>query len=128
MASKRLERVNGLLKREIASALYHIQFDPPLDLARVTVSDVTCAPDLRNAIVRISVLENEITQPEEVIRTLLRHRKELQKLVYSNIVLKYSPHLRFEIDDGQKKAARIYDILDSLPPVGEETNDGTAEP
>jgi len=128
MASKRVERVNGLLKREIAMSLYHIQFDPPMDLARVTVSDVDCSPDLRNATVGISVLENENTRSGDVIRSLLRHRKELQKKVYSNIVLKYSPTLRFELDKGQERADRIYRILDSLPPTGEDPADGTSKP
>jgi len=124
MASKRVERVNGLLKREIATAFYHIQFDPPLDLARVTVASVNCSPDLRNATVHISVLENEDTDSMDVIRTLLRHRKELQKMVFSKVVLKYSPQLRFELDKGQERADRIYQILDSLPPTGEESPDG----
>jgi len=123
--SKRVERVNGLLQREIASALYHIQFDPPLDLARVTVAAVDTSPDLRNATVRVSVLEDGGTRRDEVIRALLRHRKELQKAVYSNVVLKYSPQFRFEIDDGQEKADRIYRILDNLPPPAEEPADGT---
>jgi ribosome-binding factor A len=127
MASKRVERVNGLLKREIATALYQLQFDPPLDLARVTVADVDCSPDLRNATVHISVLENGDTQSMDVIRTLLRHRKELQKEVFSKVVLKYSPHLRFELDTGQEKADRIYQILDALPPA-EEITDGPQEP
>jgi ribosome-binding factor A len=126
MASKRVERVNGLLKREIAKALYHIQFDPPLDLARVTVSAVDCSPDLRNATVGISVLENESTDAMDVIRTLLRHRKDLQKLVFSNVVLKYSPQLRFELDKGQEQADRIYRILDNLPPPAEDPSDGPA--
>ena len=125
MPSKRVERVNGLLKREIANALYHIQFSPPLDLARVTVSEVDCSPDLRNATIRISVLEDEATTSEDVIRTFLRHRKELQKAVFSQVVLKYSPQFRFEIDQGQEQADRIYRILDNLPPAQEDLSDGT---
>lgn len=126
MASKRVERVNGLLKRETASALYHVQFSPPLDLARVTVAEVHCSPDLRNATIHISVLEGEGTQPEEVIRTLLRHRKELQKAVYANVVLKYSPQFHFELDQGQAQADRIYQILDNLPPPAEDPDHGSA--
>lgn len=128
MASKRVDRVNELLQREIAKALYHVQFDPPLDLARVTVSGVDCSPDLRNAIIRISVLENADTRSIDVIRSLLRHRKELQKAVFAKVVLKYSPHLRFELDPGQERADRIYRILDNLPPAGEDPTDGTTQP
>lgn len=126
MAGRRVERVNGLLKREIANALYQIQFDPPLDLARVTVSEVDCSPDLRNAIVRVSVLEDEQIRSEEVIRSLSRHRKELQKMVSGVVVLKYTPHFRFEADHGQEKADRIYRILDALPPPEEESGNGPA--
>ncbi len=130
MASKRIQRVNELLQREIAGALYSLQFSPPLDLARVTVAAVSCAPDLRSASVRISVLPNPDGTSDlvEVVRQLRARRKDFQAVIGKNVVMKYTPHLNFEEDEGQAHADRIYQILDNLPPMAEEPVQGEDDP
>jgi ribosome-binding factor A len=122
MSSKRVERVNELLRHEIANGLYHIQTTPPLDLARVTVSAVDCAPDLRKAKVKVSVLEDDEigTNVDSVVRILNRNRNDFQKLIATNVVMKYTPHLQFIADRGQAQADRIFQILDSLPPPSDD--------
>lgn len=122
MSSQRIDRVNELLQREIALSLYRIQFDQPLDLARITVAKVICAPDLRRARVLISVLsdENGIPDPVEVTRSLNRKRKDIQQVMASHVVLKYTPHLNFVVDDTLMQADRVLDILDHLPPPASE--------
>jgi ribosome-binding factor A len=122
MAGKRIQRVNELLQREIASGLYRLQTTPPLDTARVTISAVDTTPDLKKTTVMVSVLAggDGDTTAGQVVRTLNRHRKEFQQLISSNIVLKYTPHLQFVEDRGQEHADRIYQILDNLPPMAEE--------
>jgi ribosome-binding factor A len=123
MSSKRVDRINELLQREIANGLYSLQTSPPLDLARITVAGVETNPDLRSAVVRISVLEDAEgrTDLTTVVRTLNRKRKDLQKMISNNIILKYTPLLQFVEDKGQAHADRIYQILDSLPPYTEDT-------
>ncbi len=135
MPSKRIARVNELLQREIAKGLYRIQTDPPLDLARVTISGVDCSPDLRKARVMVSVLHDSGDAPnaEEVVRTLNRKRKELQALLASNIIIKYTPHLQFFEDHTLDNADRVLEILDHLPPPAdpddfEENVDDEPEP
>jgi ribosome-binding factor A len=122
MSSKRIDRVNELLQREIAQCLYRVQFDEPLDLARVTIARVICAPDLRKARVLVSVLSDEHGEPDpvSVTRTLNRNRKDIQQLMASHVVLKYTPHLHFVIDDSLVQADRVLDILDHLPPPADE--------
>lgn len=122
MSSQRIDRVNELLQREIALSLYRIQFDHPLDLARITVARVICAPDLRKARVLISVLSDEfgIPDPVEVTRALNRKRKDIQQLMSSHVILKYTPHLQFVVDDTLVQADRVLDILDHLPPPADE--------
>lgn len=123
MSSKRVERVNELLRHEIGNGLYHVQTTPPLDLARVTISAVDCAPDLRKAKVRVSVLEDDElgTNVESVVRILNRNRNDFQKLIADKVVMKYTPHLQFMADRGQAQADRIFQILDSLPPPADDT-------
>lgn len=130
MASKRIQRVNELLQREIAGALYSLQFSPPLDLARVTVAGVSTAPDLRSASVRISVLPNPdgTSDLQEVVRQLRGRRKDFQSVIGRHVVMKYTPHLNFEADEGQAHADRIYQILDNLPPMADGSAEGEGDP
>lgn len=135
MSSKRVERINELLRHEIANGLYHLQTNPPLDLARITISSVDCSADLRKAKVMVSVLEDTEmqTRADDVIRVLNRNRNDFQKMIATNVVLKFTPHLQFFVDHGQAHADRIYQILDALPPIAgekpgsEEPPDGSAE-
>ena len=129
MTSKRVDRVNELLRHEIANGLYSVQITPPLDLARVTVSAVETTRDLRKAKVMVSVLEDDEQQTEstEVVKALNRNRHDFQKLIATNIVLKHTPHLQFIADHGQEHADRIYQILDNLPPMAEDTPDESTE-
>lgn len=122
MSSQRIDRVNELLQREIAQCLYRVQFEQPLDLARVTVARVICAPDLRKARVLVSVLSDAdgFPDPQSVTRALNRKRKDIQQLMASHIVLKYTPHLQFVVDDTLVQADRVLDILDHLPPPADE--------
>jgi ribosome-binding factor A len=135
MSNKRVDRINELLRHEIANGLYHVQTSPPLDLARVTISAVDCSLDYRKAKVMVSVLEDDemLTQSEEVVRVLNRKRHDFQKIIANHVVLKFTPHLQFIADHGQEQADRIYQILDNLPPmaddapVTEEKPDGSAQ-
>lgn len=124
MASKRIERVNELLQREIAGGLYRIQTDTPLDLARVTIAKVMCSPDLRKARVLVSVLHDSdaAPDPEDVVRQLNRKRKEMQALLAQNVILKYTPHLQFVCDQSLSGADRVMDILDHLPPPADDAD------
>ncbi len=130
MSLQRIDRVNEILKREIASGLYRLKTDPPLDLARVTVSHVVCAPDLRRARVLVSVLRGgpATAGAEGVVRLLNRHRKEIQAMLARNVILKYTPQLQFVEDDSAGEASHVLHLLDQLPPPApEEESDGTPE-
>lgn len=123
MSSQRIDRVNELLQREIASGLYRLHTDErELDLARITIARVICSPDLRKARVLVSVLQDSEEAPdvEDVVRALNRKRKEFQSLLASHVVLKYTPHLQFVADDSLEGADRVLNILDHLPPYADE--------
>ena len=73
MATNRLDRVNELLQREIASSLYRILPGTSVNLAAVTVTHVITAPDLRSARVLVSVMGSE-SEGKSVINELNNHR------------------------------------------------------
>jgi len=113
MPSQRLIRVNELLKREIANALYRVMNDREFDLAAVTVTHVETSSDLRHARVALSVRADENGR-RAMLRVLRKHRKDFQEVVGRNIVLKYNPYLRFELDDSVRQGDRILEILSEL--------------
>jgi len=121
MASLRLQRVRELLKREIGEAIRR-EFQVS-EVGLITVNDVDVSGDLHSAVVFISIL-GSAEQQKRGVALLGRHRKRIQGLVAGSIVLKYTPRLRFLIDDSIARGNRVLSILDelekTLPPDTED--------
>jgi len=121
MSSLRLQRVRELLKREIGEI---IRREIPLgDAGLVTVNDVTVGSDLHNATVYIGIL-GSAEQQKKGLRELNHHRKRIQGLVGKAVILKYTPQLRFVIDESLEhgnKVLRIIDELEHTTPPDETT-------
>ena len=111
MSSHRLLRVRELLKREIGEA---IRREIPVERAGlITVNDVHVAGDLRLATVFIGILGNA-EQQRTGVAMLQRNRKRLQGLVAKSVVLKYTPHLVFHLDDSIERGARVIEIMQEI--------------
>ena len=94
MSVDRLERVNVLVRREIAEAIPAVMSSTGIDLASVMVSNVRVASNLRNATVSISILG---------------HEKDL----------KYTPVLQFVLDESVEKGDHVLDVLSKMEQAGE---------
>jgi ribosome-binding factor A len=111
MSSHRVERVRELLKRAIGEA---IRREIPVDQGGlITVNDVQTGGDLRNARVFISVLGNA-EQQKSGLALLQQSRARIQGLVAKAVILKYTPHLRFVVDDSVSRGNRILQLLEEL--------------
>jgi ribosome-binding factor A len=111
MASHRKERVRELLKRAIGEA---IRREIPVGSAGlVSVNDVELARDLRVARVFISVLGNA-TQQKTALTALHQQRARLQDLVAKSVILKYTPQLRFVMDDSIERGDRVLKLIEEL--------------
>jgi ribosome-binding factor A len=111
MASLRLERVRELLKRQIGEAIRR-EFEVS-EAGLITVNDVDVAGDLHSALVFISILGSP-DQQKRGFALLKRHRKRIQGLVSRAVVLKYTPTLRFMLDDAIARGNRVLTILSEL--------------
>lgn len=114
----RLLRVNELLKRELSALLVReMDFEDLL----VTVNQVDVTPDLKSAHVYVSVLGSN--GREEVIPALETNRAMLQADLARHVVLKYTPHLVFHLDDSIERGSRVLEILQEIepPPADEKT-------
>jgi ribosome-binding factor A len=110
--SERMLRVNSII-REILAEEIEKMADTRLEL--VTVTGVDTAPDLRHAVVYVDVLD--VSHHEPAIEALTRATHRLRSAVGRQVRMKYTPHLRFEIDPGVVSGGRIEAILRGL---GEE--------
>jgi ribosome-binding factor A len=111
MPSLRLQRVQELLKREIGEV---IRREIPVSEAGViTVNDVVVGSDLHNATVYVGILGNAEQQKRGWSR-LNADRKRIQGMVGKAVILKYTPQLRFKIDDSIREGNRILQIINEL--------------
>ncbi len=109
-----------MLKREIGEVIRR-EF-PVSEAGLVTVNDVDVAGDLHSAIVFISILGNT-EQQKRGLTLLTRHRKRIQGLVGRAVVLKYTPTLKFLIDDSVARGNRVLQIIEELEQSNPEPNE-----
>lgn len=121
MRRKRLERINELLRRELADALFREMTESGFDLASVTVTRVRVSSDLRKARVSVSVFGDE-RHREAMLALLRRHRARLQQFVNRDLTLKYTPVLYFEADTSLAEGDRILRLMEELPPPAAGSN------
>ena len=124
---QRTQRVNELIKREISSYL-HVRYRS--ERVYWTITDVDVSADLRTGIVAYSVLGDDI-QAKEAAAFFRKKAGEISKQVGRHVILKYTPKLRFVMDDGIKRGNRVLAILDGLSEVSDaasaEPNGATEE-
>jgi ribosome-binding factor A len=111
MPSLRIQRVRELLKRAIGETLRR-EF-PVSEVGLITVNDVDVGGDLRSATVFISIL-GSADQQKQGFHLLDHHRKRIQGLVARTVVLKYTPTLRFVLDDSVVRGNRVLAIIEEL--------------
>jgi ribosome-binding factor A len=120
--SLRLERVRELLKRELGEI---IRRELPLDEAGlITVNEVGVAPDLKSATVFVGVIGTP-AQRKKAANLLEKESKRLQGMIGRAVVLKYTPQLKFVIDEAIERGNRVLEILEEIekttPPAIDST-------
>ena len=111
MPNLRHERVRELLKRAIGEAIrreFHVN-----DVGLITVSDIDVGGDLKSAVIFITILGNA-DQQKRGLHVLEQNRIRIQGLVARSVVLKYTPTLKFVVDDSIVRGNRVLQILDEL--------------
>ena len=106
---RRTDRVEELLKEEIARVIREEVKDPRVGFA--TIMDVDVSPDLSHARVFVSVMGEE-AEKVSTVDALRRGSGFIRARVGDELTLKRMPELHFEIDRTLERAARIEELLD----------------
>ena len=114
MGVDRLERVNSLLKRVIAEAMFSVMQGDTVQPGLITVTDVRCGKDLRDATVKVSVFGDDALK-ETALQHLKHHAKQFQQEINRQVKMKFTPRLTFQLDLSLEKGDEVLAILSKLP-------------
>ena len=115
MPSLRQQRVRELLKRTVGEILRR-ELDSE-SCGIITVNDVGMANDLHSAMIFVSVLGSD-EQKRTAAKRLKSERSRIQYMLGREVVLKYTPRIKFELDDAIEAGNRVMSILEEM----EQTN------
>lgn len=107
--SRRLEKVNELMRREIGTLIQR-DFDFPDTL--VTVIEVEITEDLREGKVWVGVIGK--MRPSQVLERLNARHGMIQSEVARRVVLRNTPRLSFRHDDSAQRGVDIVNLLDDI--------------
>jgi ribosome-binding factor A len=126
MSTDRIIRVNELLRREIAEALFHVLNEANLDLSAITITRVIASRNLRHARVLVSIRDNQ-NRRAGILGLMGKHRVEIQSLINKDLSLKFTPRLIFELDPSLEKGDRVLSLLSKLETEQEEHGGNSGE-
>jgi ribosome-binding factor A len=113
--SERMRRVNESVRQVLAEALPELK-DPRIGL--VTVTGVDTAPDLRHAVVYVSVL-GSARKRKASLQGLAAAHGLLQGRLARQLRLKRTPQLTFEYDPSVERGVRMTQLINELAPDDE---------
>ena len=110
--SRRIDRVNELLRLEISQVLARQIKDPRLS-GVITITEVKTTPDLRNALVLLSVMGDQEAK-KSALAGIESAAKFLRRELRGRLTLRYVPFLRFALDDSLEHADRLMGIMNQI--------------
>jgi len=113
MSVERLVRVNELIKREVAAALYRVMNERGFDLSAVSVTHVITSSDLRTARVLVSIRDH-VKQRAAILSKIQHHSAAIQSLLSRHVILKYTPKLTFALDESIELGDRVLKIISEM--------------
>lgn len=120
MPSRRILRVNEVLRDEIADLLRREAEDPELQTL-ISITEVDTSHDLGSAKVYFSTLGDD-EHNARVLKRLRKAARFFRRELAHRLELRHTPELEFELDPSIARGARIIsllsDIQDSTSPRG----------
>jgi ribosome-binding factor A len=110
MNNRRIQRVSELVKQQISEVFLELNFT---DCGLITVTSAEVSPDLHDGRVYVSVI-GSAEQKRRALATLEAEHGRIQHELGRRVILKYTPRLKFILDETESEARRIERLLDEL--------------
>ena len=118
MQNLRHMRVRELLKREL-NEIFRREF--PVELGIVSVTEVGVSNDLHSAKVFVSSIGDDKSQ-QKAFRTVRKSAGKIQFELGQIVALRYTPKLKFVMDDAYNRGDRVLKILDEIEQDHQQDN------
>jgi ribosome-binding factor A len=110
MSNRRIERVCELVKRQLGEILQGLNLR---DCGFVTITSADITPDLQEGRIHVSVIGTP-EQQQRALAALERDHGRIQHELAQRVILKYTPKLKFFLDETESHAQRIEKLLAEL--------------
>jgi ribosome-binding factor A len=116
MTTRRPGRVADVIRLELARVLREDVRDPRVGF--VTLTDVQVSPDLRNARVFVSTLDQD---EQTTLAALERAAPFIRQALARSAALRFTPRLQFVFDRTLATGSRVESLLQEMGPLPEPT-------
>ena len=110
--SRRIERLNSLIRRDVSELLRYEVKDPRVS-GVVSVTQVDTSGDVQHAKVYVSVY-GTLREKEETIAALQYAAGFIRRQLRGRLETRHVPTLKFILDDTLTEGNQMLDLLDSL--------------
>jgi len=110
--TRRLERVNSLIREEI-SDLLRLQVKDPRLGSFISITEVATSPDLKHATVFVSYIGG-VEERQKTIAALASASGFFHRELTKRLKMRHVPELSFEWDDSIERGDRISRIMDKI--------------
>jgi ribosome-binding factor A len=110
MSSHRIERVSELVKRAVSEIVQELNLT---NCGFITITAAEISPDLKDGRIYLSVI-GSTEQKQRALDVLDRQHGHIQRELAHRIVLKYTPRLKFILDETETRAIHIEHLLNEL--------------
>lgn len=110
MSNRRIQRVCELVKQEVSQQIHQLGLT---GCGFVTVTAAEISPDLKEGRIYVSVI-GSAEQKQRALDALERQHGRIQHQLARRVVLKYTPRLKFLLDETESRAQHIEHLLDEL--------------
>ena len=111
MATKRIDRINEEIQKEMASLLRTVK-DPRVQDTMISITRVETTPDLRYTKVYVSFLQED--RAKDALVGLKSAAGYLRRELGRNLQLRYAPQIVWEKDDSIVYGAKMLKLINSL--------------
>lgn len=110
MSDHRIQRVSELVKQQVGEIVQGLNLG---DCGFITVTAARISPDLKEGWIYVSVIGSD-AQRERALAALSHHHAMVQRELAHRVVLRYTPHLKFLLDETESHAQRIEHLLNKI--------------